>query len=42
MQIAPERPPKITPAGGDAYFEESSKAIFRAGSSWPVIRQRWV
>ena len=41
MGRALERPPKITPEGDDGYFEELTKAIFRAGFSWPVVRDRW-
>ena len=36
-----ERPTKITPDGDDGYFEEMTKAVFRAGFSWPVIREKW-
>ena len=36
-----ERPPKISPEGDDGYFEELTKAVFRAGFSWPVIREKW-
>ena len=41
MARALERPPKITPSGDDGYFEELTKAIFRAGFSWPVVREKW-
>lgn len=41
MQRMREVPEKITPADDDGYFEELTKAIFRAGFSWPVIRQKW-
>ena len=40
MRRALERPPKITPEGDDGYFEELTKAVFRAGFSWPVIREK--
>ena len=33
MRRALEIPPKITPQGDDGYFEELTKAIFRAGLS---------
>lgn len=36
-----ERPPKITPKDDDGYFEELTKAVFRAGFSWPVVREKW-
>ena len=41
MRRALEIPSKITPEGDDAYFEELTKAIFRAGFSWPVVREKW-
>ena len=41
MRRTLERPLKITPEGDDGYFEEMTKAIFRAGFSWPVIREKW-
>ena len=36
-----ERPAKITPENDDGYFEELTKAVFRAGFSWAVIREKW-
>ena len=36
-----EIPPKVTPDGNDGYLEELTKAIFRAGFSWRVIRDKW-
>ena len=41
VRRAQERLPKITPKGDDGYFEELTKAVFRAGFSWPVIREKW-
>ena len=41
MRKALERPEKITPDGDDGYLAELTKAIFRAGFSWPVIREKW-
>ena len=41
MRRTLERPTKITPDGDDGYFEEMTKAVFRAGFSWPVIREKW-
>ena len=36
-----EIPPQVTPTGDNGYLEELTKAIFRAGFSWPVIRNKW-
>lgn len=36
-----EIPPKVTPADDSGYFEELTKAIFRSGFSWAVIRRKW-
>ena len=41
MRRALEIPTKFTPEGDDGYFEELTKAIFRAGFSWTVIREKW-
>lgn len=41
MQDAVEIPPKITPSNDAGYFEELSKAIFRSGFSWRVVREKW-
>ena len=41
MRQMREVPEKITPKNDDGCFEELTKAIFRAGFSWPVIRQKW-
>ncbi|PKB72147.1 MAG: hypothetical protein BZY87_02105 [SAR202 cluster bacterium Io17-Chloro-G6] len=41
MRRALEIPPKITPEGDDRYFEELTRAIFRAGFSWSVVREEW-
>ena len=41
MRRTLERPRKITPDGDDGYFEELTKAVFRAGFSWAVIREKW-
>ena len=41
MRQMREVPEKITPSNDDGYFEELTKSIFRAGFSWPVIRQKW-
>ncbi len=36
-----EVPPRIAPADDNGYLEELTKAIFRSGFSWRVIRQKW-
>ena len=36
-----EIPPKVTPDDDSGYFEELTKAIFRSGFSWAVIRRKW-
>ena len=36
-----EVPPRIAPAGDSGYLEELTKAIFRSGFSWRVVRQKW-
>ena len=36
-----EVPPKVTPSNDAGYFEELTKAIFRSGFSWSVIRRKW-
>ncbi len=36
-----EIPPRKKPAGDDGYLEEMTKAIFQAGFSWRVIRDKW-
>ena len=41
MRRTLERPAKITPDGDDGYFEQLTKAVFRAGFSWPVITEKW-
>ena len=41
MRQSREIPPKITPEGDDGYFEELTKAIFRAGFSWGVVLAKW-
>ena len=41
MQRMIEVPPKIRPANDDGYLEELTKAIFRSGFSWQVVRQKW-
>ena len=41
MRQSREIPPKITPKDDNGYFEELTKAIFRAGFSWGVVRAKW-
>ena len=36
-----EIPPRKTPADDNGYLEELTKAIFQAGFSWRVIRDKW-
>jgi len=41
MPIAYEIPPRQTPSSDNEYFEQMTKAIFQAGFSWRVIRNKW-
>ena len=41
MQPIIEVPPRIVPADDNGYLEELTKAIFRSGFSWRVVRQKW-
>ena len=41
MEKIIEIPPRITPDGDNGYFEELTKAVFRAGFSWRVVRNKW-
>ena len=41
MQRMIEVPPRIRPANNNGYLEELTKAIFRAGFSWRVVRLKW-
>lgn len=36
-----EIPPRKKPADDNGYFEELTKAVFQAGFSWRVIRDKW-
>jgi DNA-3-methyladenine glycosylase I len=36
-----EIPPRKKPANDNGYFEEMTKAVFQAGFSWRVIRDKW-
>ena len=41
MQRIIEVPPKVSPDTDAGYLEELTKAVFRAGFNWQVIRQKW-
>ena len=41
MQRMNEIPPKVSPDSDAGYLEELTKAIFRSGFSWRVVRQKW-
>ena len=41
LQMMLEVPPKVTPDNDSGYFEELTRAIFRSGFSWRVVRQKW-
>ena len=41
MVEALEIPPKITPDSDSGYLDELTKAIFRSGFSWQVVREKW-
>ena len=41
MQRMNEIPPTVTPESDAGYLEELTKAIFRAGFSWQVVRDKW-
>jgi DNA-3-methyladenine glycosylase I len=34
-------PPRSVPDNNDGYFEKITQAVFQAGFSWQVIRQKW-
>lgn len=36
-----EVPPRAVPANDAGYFEKITQAVFQAGFSWQVIRQKW-
>ena len=41
MRPAHEIPSRAKPAGDDGYLEMLTKAVFQAGFSWSVIRDKW-
>ncbi len=41
MERMIEIPPRVTPDDDCGYLEELTKAIFRSGFSWRVVRERW-
>lgn len=36
-----EVPPRMVPADDAGYFEKIAQAVFQAGFSWAVIREKW-
>jgi 3-methyladenine DNA glycosylase Tag len=36
-----EIPPRVTPADDNGYFEQMTKAVFKAGFSWQVVNNKW-
>ena len=36
-----EIPPRLTPADDNGYFEQMTKAVFKAGFSWQVVNNKW-
>ncbi len=41
MHAGHEIPPRAKPQSDDGYLEEMTRAVFQAGFSWPVIRDKW-
>ena len=41
MQAGHEIPSRVRPRSDDGYLEEMTKAVFQAGFSWAVIRDKW-
>ncbi|MBI4299299.1 MAG: DNA-3-methyladenine glycosylase I [Chloroflexi bacterium] len=41
MRVGYEIPPRVKPKDDNGYLEMLTKAIFQAGFSWLVIRQKW-
>lgn len=41
MPVVYEIPPRKTPETENEYLEQMTKAIFQAGFSWAVIRNKW-
>ena len=41
MHAGHEIPPRVRPRSDDGYFEEMTRAVFQAGFSWAVIRDKW-
>ena len=42
MPVIFEIPPRKTPKTDSEYLEQMTKAIFQAGFSWSVIRNKWI
>jgi 3-methyladenine DNA glycosylase Tag len=36
-----EIPPRVAPADDNGYFEQMTKAVFKAGFSWQVVNNKW-
>jgi 3-methyladenine DNA glycosylase Tag len=41
MERLIEVPPRVSPQDDSGYLEELTKAIFRSGFSWRVVREKW-
>ena len=41
MSMGHEIPPRNRPENDDGYLEELTRAVFQAGFSWTVIRDKW-
>ena len=41
MHAGHEIPPQAKPQSDDGYLEEMTRAVFQAGFSWAVIRDKW-
>ena len=41
MHTGHEIPPRAKPEGDNGYFEHLTRAVFQAGFSWVVIRDKW-
>ncbi|MBI4336891.1 MAG: DNA-3-methyladenine glycosylase I [Chloroflexi bacterium] len=41
MRLGHEIPPRVQPKDDNEYLEQLTKAIFRAGFSWSVVREKW-
>ena len=41
MERLREIPPRVTPGDDSGYLEALTKAVFRSGFSWRVVREKW-